>query len=95
MAKPLRDLIPHVVKQAAARSEPLRNLQARWPAIVGPELARHSKPVNLRRRTLIVQSNRPGTSYMLSLQTPQLLAKMKRLAPGRVDAIAIRPGSAE
>ena len=94
MAKPLRDLIPRVVNQAASRSQPLRALQARWPAIVGPELARHSKPVNLRRHTLIVQSDQPGVSYTLSLLAPRLLAKISKAAPGRVEAIVIRPGSA-
>lgn len=93
MAKPLRDVLPSVLKHAQARSQPLQAVQARWPALVGPSLARHTKPVSLRRQVLTIQSDQPGASYTLNLLRPRLLAALGRTAAGRITELVIRAGT--
>ncbi len=88
----LHAVVAQVLKQTAADARPLFMVQARWPSVVGRRLAKHAKPVSLRRGRLIVQVDRPGESYVLQYERPRVLGALQRLTAGRVEELVIRPG---
>jgi predicted nucleic acid-binding Zn ribbon protein len=52
-------------------------LQARWPEIVGEDVAAHSTPDVLRGRTLDVGVDSPAWSHALTLRREELLARLR------------------
>lgn len=92
MAQAIGDLIPKIVQRAAKKHEAIQRLQRHWGRLVGKELARHTRPVSLRRGTLYVQTDEPGSGYVLSLEKPRLLMKLKGCATQEIEEIVVRPG---
>ena len=93
--KSLKELVPKVVQQAATATEAARALQRDWPKLVGKALARHTRPGSLRRKTLCVYTDDPGASFLLALEKPQLLAKLRARAHTDINEIVVRPGDLE
>ncbi len=93
MPKPIRELIPNVIRQAAERQRAIEQLQRRWARVVGKDLAGHTKPVRMSRGTLYVQTDEPGASFVLSLEKPRLLKALKEAAGGEpIEDIVVRAG---
>lgn len=92
MAKTIGELIPGIVQQASKQHEAIQQLRRGWSRLVGKELARHTQPASLRRGTLYVYTDEPGASFLLSLETPRLLARLRAHAKRSIDEIIIRPG---
>jgi len=84
----LSGVLKHVSEQRLA----LLTIQQTWRKLVGPQLARHTRPVSLRRGRLIVHAARPGDSFTLSYQRELLLARLRETTSGRVEELVIRPG---
>ena len=85
-------LIPEVLKQVEHRHGALFLVQEGWGKLVGKRLAAHTKPVSLRRGTLIVHVDRPGDSYVLSYQRAHLLEQLRIRTNGKVEEIVVRAG---
>lgn len=92
MTKPIREVIPNIVRQAAQQHETIQRLRDEWRRLVGKELAKHTKPASLRRGTLYVHADEPGASFILSLEKPRLLAQLQARAKRPIEEIVIRPG---
>ena len=92
-AKPVSELIPHVMRQAAQEHRPLFAIQRSWQKLVGKQLAAHTRPVSLRRGRLVVHADQPGDSFALNYARPRLLEQLQDKAKGGVEEIVIRAGS--
>lgn len=90
--KSLKELIPKVVAQTATATEAARQLQQDWPKLVGKTLARHTRPGSLRRKTLCIFTDDPGAGFLLALEKPRLLTKLRACAHSEIEDIIIRPG---
>lgn len=90
--KSIRDLLPQVVQRAAVAAQAAKQLREAWPKLVGNELARHTRPAGFRRKVLCVYTDDPGASFLLALEKPRLLAKLRALADTEIEDIVIRPG---
>lgn len=93
--QPIGLVIQDVLKRVGTQYEALAAIQRDWSRLVGRPLARHTKPVSLRRGRLIVHVARPGEGFALSYQRARLLARLQAATRGRVEEIIIRPGSVE
>jgi len=91
-AQPIGTILPAVLQQAGTRREALAALQDAWPRLVGRTLAAHTRPITFRSGRLTVQADRPGDSFLLSYQRPQLLARLRAATQTAVDEMVIRPG---
>ena len=85
-------VVSGVLKRVGEQHSALLRVQQAWRTLVGPQLARHTRPVSLRRGRLIVHAERPGDSFTLSYQREPLLARLRETTRGRVEELVIRPG---
>ena len=86
------DLIPAWLAHAKECARPLEEIRRRWPGLVGKAMARHARPVSLRRGRLYVSVDEPGAGFVLRLEGPRLV-KQLRSAPGcDVEEIVTRAG---
>ena len=92
MAQRIDAVITSVLKQTKQQHGALFAIQRNWKRLVGKALAAHTKPVSLRRGRLVVHADRPGESFALSYQRPQLLGKLQGRMKERISEIVIRPG---
>ena len=92
MPKPIGELIPAIVRKASVAHQTIQQLQREWRRLVGKELAGHTRPASLRRKTLCVYTDEPGASFLLSMEKGALLAKLNQRTRGRVEELIIRPG---
>ena len=88
----LGDILPGIVRLAQQRQKALATIQARWPRLVGPELAAHTKPVSLRRGRLVVHVAQPGDAFALSYERARVLARLQRVRDLKVEEVIIRAG---
>jgi len=95
MAKPLGELIPNILQQAATKHEAIQRLRRSWPRLVGRRLAAHTRPGGIRRGTLTIYTDEPGTNFLLMLEKPRLLEKLKAEAHCEIEELVIRPGDLE
>jgi predicted nucleic acid-binding Zn ribbon protein len=91
-AQPISELLPGILRQAEQQRSALNTVRMQWRQVAGRALAAHATPVSLRRGRLVVQVDRPGDSFELSFQRPQLLAQLRELTGGRVEELVVRPG---
>ena len=85
-------LLPNVLKRMGERHGALFDIQRDWVRLVGRRLAAHTRPVSLRRGALTVHTHRPGDGYALTYRKPELLERLRAMAPGKVEEIVVRPG---
>lgn len=65
-------------------------LLGRWPELVGPAVAEHSKPEAYRERVVVVRTTSTTWAAQLRLMAPQLVAKLNgSLGDGTIKAIRI------
>ena len=86
-------ILKSVMGGAKERGQAITDIQNRWSKIVGGQLAKHSKPVSLRRGLLVVNVDRPGDNYTLSLRKQELLEQLQEVAEEAVRELVIRPGT--
>ena len=92
MAKSIGELIPKILQQTATKHETVQRLQQDWPRLVGKQLAAHTRPGGIRRGTLTIYTDEPGANFLLMLQKPRLLEKLKAQARCEIEELVIRPG---
>ena len=64
-----------------------------WEAVVGPEAARHSRPVALRAGVLEANVDSSVWSQQLALRRPEILAALRReLGPAAPSELRLRVG---
>jgi hypothetical protein len=62
-----------------------------WPDVVGPEVAANARPVQLRRRRLVVSASSSVWAQTLQLMSGAILERMnERLGPGSVEEVVFR-----
>ena len=91
-AKRIGAVIPEVLRQTRRQHGPLFAIQRRWARLVGKSLAKHTKPVSLRRGRLVVHVDRPGDSFTLSYQRARLIARLQGVTQGHLEEIVLRHG---
>ena len=92
MPKPIGELIPNIIRKASVAHQTIQQLQQEWRRLVGKELASHTRPASLRRKTLCVYTDEPGASFLLSMGKGALLAKLNQHTHGQIEELIIRPG---
>ena len=92
MAKSIRELLPQVLQQAADKHQALAGVRQAWPRLVGKSLAGHARPTSLRKAVLYVQADDPGAAFLLALQRPRLLARLREASGQPIDEMVVRPG---
>ena len=93
MTKSIRDLLPHVLQQAGAKRDVLLAVRKAWPGVVGKALARHATPTSVRNATIYVHTDEPGAGFVLGLERPRLLARLREASGQAIDDIVVRPGA--
>lgn len=71
-------------------SEGIRNysLFSRWPDVVGPHLAKSTRPLRIHGSTLLVWVENAVLLHHLSYLAPRLLERFREAAPGTtIDTI--------
>ena len=69
----------------------LVDLLQRWPAVVGAQLAAHSRPLSLRNGTLTIAADEPAWGAQLGWLDADLKRRLDdALGPGVVTRIAVR-----
>jgi predicted nucleic acid-binding Zn ribbon protein len=93
-AKPERigAVLPGVLKRVSAQRVALSTIQRAWNGLVGPQVARHARPVSLRRGRLIVHAARPGESFALRYQREALLRRLREETREELTELIILPG---
>jgi len=92
MPKAIGELIPTVIQQATHKHRAIHELQRKWPRIVGKELARHTRPVSLRKGTLCVHADDPGANFALSLEKPKAIERLNASGGLQIEEMVIRAG---
>ena len=92
-AQPIDAVLRGVLGKAQRQHGALMEIQQAWPAIVGRELARHTRPVSVRRGRLTVNAEQPGDSFALNYQRAEALNRVRELTHGAVTELVIRPGA--
>jgi Dna[CI] antecedent, DciA len=76
-----------------AHVEPLLAISAAWPAIVGAQVARHSRPLEIRGSTLVVVARSQAWTHQLSFMTQQMLDALAASAPSvKIEQVRFRVG---
>jgi predicted nucleic acid-binding Zn ribbon protein len=57
-------------------------LTERWVELVGPDAARHCRPVRIQRATLTVEVDHPGWATELTFVSPRLVEQLAELGIG-------------
>jgi predicted nucleic acid-binding Zn ribbon protein len=92
MPKAIGELIPGVIRSATAKHQALFQLQRHWKSLVGTRLAAHTKPVSFRRGILRVHTDDPGASFLLSLEKPKLLQRLREATGSQISDMVVRAG---
>ncbi len=94
-AQTIGDVLKNVIGQLSqAKVKDIAKILSSWTAIVGKELARHTKPAGLRKGTLQVFVDDSCWFYQANLQKEQLLqALKKKIGEKKVQEIRFRIGN--
>ena len=87
------DVISKLLAQAGTQHDALQRIQEAWVAVVGEDLAAHSKPVSFRRNIVYVHADEPGTSYLLGLKKRALVPQLQAAVASPIEDVVIRAGS--
>ena len=92
MPHAMSGLVATIMAHATTTRRSIQEMQRQWTRAVGASLAARSRPVSLRRGTLSVEADDPGTAYALSLKKTAALAQLNRGGGAAVQEIVIRAG---
>ena len=97
-AVPVADILADITKKlGVSRSIALESMQVGWPDIVGAEVAKHCRPVDLTDGTLVLSVNSAVWMFTLRRISQTTLLSSVQAAPhgSEVKRIALRPSSGE
>lgn len=98
MRKSSPQLIEGVVKEVVeklsrARHQDIHRIIAVWSEVAGRKLAQHTRPAQLRKKTLLVYVAESAWLYQANFYKEKLLADLKRkIGEGKVNNIQFRIG---
>ncbi len=95
-ATPVADILADITKKlGVSRSVALESMQTGWPAIVGAEVARHCRPVDLADGTLALSVTSSVWMFTLRRISQTTLLSSVQAAPhgSEVKRIALRPSA--
>lgn len=92
--QPIGDVLQNVVEQLnQAKKKDIFKIVSAWPALVGRQLSRHSRPASLRKGTLQVFVDESAWLYQINFQKEKLLKSLqKKIGPDKVQKIQFRIG---
>ena len=92
--QPIGDVLKDVVeKLSRSKKKDISKIFSAWPAVVGKELSRHTRPANLKRGTLQVFVDDSAWFYQANFQKEKLLkALQKKIGAEKVQKIQFRIG---
>lgn len=85
----LREILKHSAQQGGNRGVNLRLLESVWPWLVGHDMARRTRPVSWRAKTLHIEVSSYAWVQELSFHREELLARIKRLFPWPLDELKL------
>jgi predicted nucleic acid-binding Zn ribbon protein len=87
-----RALLPRLLARLSRETGRGIHLRPVWKDVVGGVAARHSKPLALEGRTLIVEVESPRWAGALEAQDAQIRSRLdERLGEGAVGQVVYRP----
>jgi len=76
-----------------AQAEPLLAISGAWAAIVGSQVAQHSRPLAINGNTLVILTRSNAWTHQLSFMSRQVLQALAHYAPAvRVEKVRFRVG---
>lgn len=93
MLRPLRAAVEGWKPGTSITADPLTSLTAAWPTIVGADVAKNSRPLEIARDTLVIATRSSAWSQQLSFLSERVLSVMRvrDLAP-HVDRLRFKVG---
>jgi predicted nucleic acid-binding Zn ribbon protein len=89
---PVRALLPKVLARLSRETGHALHLRPVWEDIVGAVAARHSTPLALEERTLVVEVDSARWAGALEAQGAQIQSRLdERLGEGAVARVVYRP----
>jgi hypothetical protein len=79
MLRPLRSSLGGFIPTKLAPGDPLAEIAAAWPRLVGEDVARSSRPRELRDGALVVVTRSSAWSHQLSFLAEEILARLRAL----------------
>ena len=92
--QPISDVLKNVVgKLSQTKKKDVIKILSAWTAIAGRQLARHTRPVNLKKETLRVFVDDSAWFYQANLEKEELLKALKRkIGENKIQKIQFRIG---
>lgn len=85
-----------VEKISQAKKQDIHKIISVWPQVAGKELARHARPAQLRKKTLVINVAESAWLYQANFYKEKLLATLKRkVGEGKVENIQFRIGKTQ
>lgn len=82
MIKKIGDILRgYLLERGWAGDNPSSSVFLRWEEIVGEELSRHTRPIEIEDGILIVEADHPGWVQLISLRKSGLLRSLSDAAP--------------
>ena len=76
------ELLEHLLgKQKAGEAGTYYSFFSHWDQLVGPELSGHSKPKDIEKGVLIIQTDHPGWMQMFQLSKERILRNIRKKYP--------------
>ena len=93
--QPIGDVLKNVVeKLSQAKKKGIFEVLSAWPALVGKEFSRHTRPASLKKGVLLVSVDESAWLYQANFQKEKLLkALKKKIGAGKVRKIQFRIGN--
>jgi len=93
-ANPLEKLLKGVIKDLSGKERfGEEEIVEAWEAAAGTAAAKHSKPVSFKNATVVVNVDRSGWLYELTVQKKEILKKLEaRLKGKKIKDIRLRIG---
>ncbi len=90
--RPLKNALRAWEPGAALSGDPLTNIKAAWPAIVGDEVAVNSRPAEIARDTLLVVTRSSAWSQQLAFLSEQVLEGIRERTGIALERVRFRVG---
>jgi predicted nucleic acid-binding Zn ribbon protein len=93
--QPINDILQDVVASLnQIKKGDFSKISSSWASCAGKDLARHTRPLHLQRKTLLVGVDESAWLYQANLQKGRLLkALQKKIGAQKVQAIQFRIGN--
>lgn len=91
---PLEGLLKDVIKNLSGKDRlGAEEITEAWRSAAGEDAARHSKPVSLKKSTVVVNVDSSGWLYELTIKKKEILRKLEEVLKGKkVKDIRLRIG---